>query len=236
MIEDLNEPGIIRQIFQAVEFLHKDGVVHRGPRSPSVPNYIAATAPFCPDGEAMREQAAELVIKMDDFGCTFRPGTADILVSDGGPPRWLRAPECIISEFSAADTSLPVPAPWSFQSDIWTLGCSLVELYSRSPNQTLLFAGSDTPSLGSIIRDGQTLGSISEVNCDESSVAANWLLLETSVRTARVPKTPGNKTDKQRDTKDVEVYLSLVKRMLRWNANDRISADQALKSHLFQGA
>ncbi|KAJ7476971.1 kinase-like domain-containing protein, partial [Mycena galericulata] len=110
---------------------------------PSLPNYIVeSTDVFCSDRYSLRREASLLVVKLVDFGCALRPGTSDVF-PDSGPPRALTAPECLV-----AALHVPYPAPedvWSFHSDIWTLGCSLVELYSRQPGQHPIFGGSLLP-------------------------------------------------------------------------------------------
>ncbi|KAJ7755205.1 kinase-like domain-containing protein [Mycena metata] len=119
----------------------------------SVPKYIVANTPLPLWG--MQEHAAKLVVKLVDFGCAFRPGTNDVLVRHERSPRVFTAPECIISDSASAPPQLQVP--WSYQSDIWTLACSLFEIYSRQPGQNPLFGGT---SLG--LEIARLLGPIPE--------------------------------------------------------------------------
>ncbi|KAJ7663003.1 hypothetical protein B0H17DRAFT_1144113 [Mycena rosella] len=104
---DLEEHGIIRQLFHGVSFLHKHGVVasrfapwkyrrrvsllaHR--RSERInESFPTSHLPF--------EEASSIVVKLLDFGCAFRPGTNGVLLEDQGDPALvLKAPECIISK------------------------------------------------------------------------------------------------------------------------------------------
>ncbi|KAJ7165869.1 kinase-like domain-containing protein [Mycena filopes] len=218
--------------------------------TPSVPKYVVANTPVSLRG--MRKDASELVVKLVDFGCAFRPGTDDLLIRRGGPPRALTAPECLSAD-SELSSPLHSPVPWSYHSDIWTLACSLFELYSRQPGQNPLFA---EDSIG--LEMARLLGPIparhrrllaldtdppspemsfqSQEDFGESSVAANWLVVETSLRTARTSKdVDQNGNDEQNDVATHHFRL-LIQQMLRWEPKDRISANEAVRSRLFSSA
>ncbi|KAJ7165871.1 kinase-like domain-containing protein [Mycena filopes] len=128
------------------------------PHPPSLPAYLVEKADFCERlAPLMEQQVSSIVIKLLDFGCAFRPGTNDILSPEqGGPALSLKAPECLIAQLRCdPNTQFPVspntlaiayygsnePMPegsrppidpgWSTQSDVWTLGCSLISIFSR---------------------------------------------------------------------------------------------------------
>ncbi|KAJ7661584.1 kinase-like domain-containing protein [Mycena polygramma] len=210
----------------------------------SVPKYIVAASPFSINGDSMREEASELVVKLVDFGCAFRPGTDDVVVSNDGPPRALTPPECL----SSASSPSPSPLPWSYNSDIWTLGCTLVELFSRKPNKHL-FGASGAISLGDEIAG--LLGPVpqkylhlldhpSAAECyDETRVVENWRLLEASLQASRLRQNDHKNWDSEQtptanNTTEERNFLSLIKQMLRWDPDNRISADEALNTQLFR--
>ncbi|KAJ6465930.1 kinase-like domain-containing protein [Mycena vitilis] len=212
--------------------------------STSVPKYIVAAGPFSIDSTSMREEASELVVKLVDFGCAFRPGTDDVVVSNDGVPRALTPPECL----SSASSPLSSPLPWSYNSDIWTLGCTLVELFSRKPNKHL-FGASNSVSLGDEIagllgpvpqKYHHLLDDPSGAACyDGTLVAENWRLIEASVHASRLPQSHhknghSEQTRAADNTTQEREFLSMIKQMLIWNPDNRISADEALNTQLFR--
>ncbi|KAJ7618402.1 kinase-like domain-containing protein [Roridomyces roridus] len=238
ILEDLDETAIVRQIFQGVSFLHAHGVVHRDlhcgniaieiplfrtaglrelarydfpnifpcilseavEHSPSLPKYLVQSNPALSAHPRFYKDQPPLVVKLVDFGCAFRPGIDAFPTR--GPRRALTAPECLVSEIS------PPEKVWTFESDIWTLGGTLVEIYSR------LYTSED-----------------------DSEISANWRTLETSLVAARAPRTPLSAEDElhrvEQDTEDVRRFLSLIKQMLRWEPGNRIKAHDALNSAFF---
>ncbi|KAJ7618411.1 kinase-like domain-containing protein [Roridomyces roridus] len=262
-LEDLNETEIVRQIFQGVSFLHENGVVHRDlhcgnigieippfrtagigefPRSSplvypcilseavehprSLPKYLVQSVPTL-----YFKKAPLLVVKLVDFGCAFRPGIDT--VPEGGPRRALTAPECLVSE-----TPLPEKV-WTFQSDIWTLGCTLSLFSDGSLGAEMVkLLGPIPDAYRCIIDDNASpVNSASDTSEYENVISLNWRTLEPSLVAARAPRTPLSAEDELqrvgRDIEDVRRFLSLIKQMLRWEPRDRIKAKEALESVFF---
>ncbi|KAJ7618420.1 kinase-like domain-containing protein [Roridomyces roridus] len=207
-----------------------DAVEH--PRS--LPKYIVQSSPALAAHRHHYKDASPLVVKIVDFGCAFRPGSSDAL-PEGKPRRTLTAPEVTYG-------------PWA---------APLVEIYSRTSQS--LFDGATSSPLGAemakllgpipeiyrcLLDDNATLHhsdthmSLPNESEDERfEISTNWKTLETSIVAARAPRrllSPEDELDRvERDTKDVQRFLSLVKQMLRWNAEDRIQAKEALESPFF---
>ncbi|KAJ7174538.1 kinase-like domain-containing protein [Mycena filopes] len=230
-----------------------------GPHPPALPTYFVGTpTAFCRElRSTMSAEAGSIVVKLLDFGCAFRPGTSELTPAQG-LPHSITAPECIAPLLSAGSST----QAWSFHSDMWTLGCSLADLYSRQRRETVVFVPSYSLSLGAVI--AKLLGPVpdqyrylldipssdtgildSEHEPSEStddSIAANWTALEVSSLASRALKPPLGQTITEtparaaREAKNVRSFLSLIERMVKWNPDDRVSAKDALEDPFFRDA
>lgn len=237
-----------------------------GPHPPSLPHYIAeryrADEKLSP---LIIKHAGSVVVKIIDFGCAFRPGKDELptLNPDGalGAPQCLRAPETTIAtiyeQCPYINDTIPVPSTpaWSAKSDIWTLACSLNEIYCRLPNKAAIFTHAGGASH---IHDvARLVGPIPSLYLDiidailpiqnpyrggkrKQDVEYNWSLLVSRVMEYRHdPPRLGRNLQKPRispkeDTIRVQALFSLMRRMLRWDPEDRISAKDALDDNFFK--
>lgn len=243
-----------------------------GPHPPSLPHY---TVENCSAGEKLFgpivEHATSMVVKIIDFGCAFRPGIDEhpTLNRDGplGAPQCLRAPETTIAivyeKHPYINNTIPVPSTpaWSAKSDIWTLGCSLCEIYSRLPNSFAFFSGeADAFHIHDVARfvgpvpplylDILRAISPSQYPCTaeerEQDVETNWSVLVPRMITQR--HDPVHLRDDRRwgtsirkprispedDLIRVQALFALIRQMLRWDPKDRISIKDALETEFFR--
>lgn len=246
-------------------------MVAPGPHPSSIPHYIVES---CRADEALFwlvvKHAASMVVKIIDFGCAFRPGKDELptLKRGGaqGAPQCLRAPETTIAmlyeQFPYIKDTIPAPSTpaWSTKSDIWTLACSLSELYIRCPNSAELFP--DTGGAFHIHDVARFVGPVPPLYLDilhavspslyphggekrEQDVETNWSAFVT--RMVELRHDPPHLQDTRRwgeairkprispenDTIRIQALFSLMRRMLRWDPEDRISVKDALETDFF---
>eukprot|EP00386_Alphamonas_edax_P013634 GDKI01042079.1.p1 GENE.GDKI01042079.1~~GDKI01042079.1.p1 ORF type:complete len:250 (-),score=51.00 GDKI01042079.1:70-819(-) len=95
-----------RQICAGLEYLHRHKVVHRDIKGANV---------------LLRDDG---VVKLADFGCAKALATADDVTAKcetvKGTPLWM-APEVLLGK------------PYSTQADVWSLGCTVVEMLTGKP-------------------------------------------------------------------------------------------------------
>lgn len=237
------------------------------PPSPHVPLYIVDN---CASEEELfydiLKDAASAVFKIIDFGAAFRPTTDGPQSGMTGAPQRLRAPETTIAMFyekypDINDTismpSMAIPS-WSPQSDIWTLGCALVELYSHLPYGFSLFneipgpshfygiarlAGPIPPLYQDILYTA--FEGLNHANAkDKPDIQANWSKYVPFVLRYRRAKLDTAykywsksllkpRMSLEVDTSQVQSLFDLVQKMIRWDPRDRISIHDALKTEFF---
>jgi serine/threonine protein kinase len=93
----------IKQILQGLGFLHKCGVIHR--------DIKGANILITKHGK----------VKLADFGVAVKIEESKKSISAAGSPYWI-APEIIVGECDP-----------TIKCDIWSLGCTIIELLSGNP-------------------------------------------------------------------------------------------------------
>lgn len=181
-------------------------------------------------------------IKVVDFGASCRVSKAMFTYVQS---RFYRAPEVILG------------LPYDTQVDVWSLGCMLVELFTGYP----VFAGRDENDQMAIIVERLGMpprhmlddGKKTEKFFDRDPITGEWLL-KTGL--SREPKlvVPGSKPVKEfvehytgggsgkrkrassgHTVAEYEIFLSLSSTMLRYDPEDRITAEQALSDPFVTG-
>jgi serine/threonine protein kinase len=93
----------IKQVLKGLEYLHKHHVAHRDLKGTNIL--------LTKEGKA----------KITDFGVAIQVNDTQKTLSSAGTPYWM-APEAIINE-----------AATSVECDIWSLGCTVIELLTGNP-------------------------------------------------------------------------------------------------------
>ena len=136
-LDEENFTAIMRQILDALEFLHSNGILHRDIKPSNILLNERMTIHLCdfglcrklastsPQAESpkMRQRHSEMDLEDVGGGAAGPPMTPWVVT------RWYRAPEVCLSE-GFYDTS----------QDVWSAGCTMVELVT----QTALFPGNST--------------------------------------------------------------------------------------------
>lgn len=118
----------VTQVLRGLSYLHEQGVLHRDIKGAN----ILTTK----DG----------LVKLADFGVAVKLSDTQKSNSVVGSPYWsesvqpCRGFRCLEERFLTTVLSLAAVAPeviemagWSFASDIWSVGCTIIELLSTKP-------------------------------------------------------------------------------------------------------
>lgn len=216
---------IIRQLLQAVRFIHSLDIIHTDLKPENIMLYddafdyrFSETAAVGGGGGRRRKykRLRNLRIKVIDFGMAVEGATH----SSHCQTRHYRAPEVILEQ------------RWSFGVDLWSVGCILYELISGET----IFMPSTTIEHLSLIE--QFLGRFSRSVVDGCSpdirklyFHTNGTLRKTDLFRCRIA--PLRETRRHGDGFDAAV--DLVERLLRCNARRRIGAQDALQHRFLAG-
>jgi serine/threonine protein kinase len=165
--------------------------------------------------------------------------------------------------YPVGSPTIPSPsiAVWSLKSDIWALGCSLFDLYSRFPNGTALFRDwSDTYVLHDAARFVRPLPPLylnilnaisprhplcgvdeleQDMNTNLSSLVPQMMYNRHDPASWPAPNWLGTPPPKPRTSREEDLTLvlalfSMMRQMLRWGPDDRLSAKDALNCDYFR--
>lgn len=181
-------------------------------------------------------------IKVVDFGASCRiSDTMFVYVQS----RFYRAPEVILG------------LPYSTQVDVWSLGCMLIELHTGYP----VFAGKDEGDQIAVIVERLGMPPSYMLDCgkktnmffERNAETGAWSLkpsisedhglsrpaskpirafvdFHTGASNGRRKRASGGHSEE-----DYEIFLSLAGQMLRYDPDERITAEQALSDQFVQG-
>ena len=147
-------------------------------------------------------------IKVCDFGlarCTTSALGKDVIMTDYVATRWYRAPEILLGS-----------TRYGVQADMWSMGCIFGELLGGKP----MFPGTST--LSQISKVLEVTGKPSKEDIESiNSELANVMLENTVVK----------KTNSLKNLypKATEEELDLLKKLLQFNPNKRITVYEALE-------
>lgn len=202
---------------------------------------------------AARDKAS-VTVKIIDFGCAFRPGVDPFPSMDPGwpmgAPESLCAPETVLGILShrragGVSPGLHHPA-WSAKSDVWTMACTLFELHNGCTDSPPLFRAATAPShfseiarlLGPIpdayveaLRAWSFDSSAALIESAEQPLESNWSALVADMVEMR--ELQGYRGSEEEESAQARLLLTLLRSMMKWDPDDRISCHDALASEFF---
>lgn len=198
-----------QQLLSAIEFLHSLNLIHTDLKPE---NILLVTR----DTKKYKSNAivpASTRIKVIDFGgATYDDETKSTVINT----RQYRAPEVILE------------LPWSFPSDIWSLGCILAELYTGN----LLFATHDNYEHLALIE--RAIGIFPRYMLDASASSISKRVFDSYGRFRGRLLSPPSQTHVERMLpvnnliSDEPEFLKLLKQLLVIDPQRRATASEAL--------
>jgi serine/threonine protein kinase len=224
---------IARQCFEALNFMHKQRLTHTDLKPENILFVTSSMEGDCRtvDSRQTAHRPRHLAVKIIDFGgATFHNEHHSDIINT----RQYRAPEVILGELYSG-------LGWNESSDLWSLGCILLELYS---GELMFPTHDDYEHLAMIERALEYIPVHMARNCQrctrkffDSHYRFNWPKLANSTRSERAV----------RDLKYVEVsatqdiipskyrsFRDLVLACLKVNPARRIRPQDALLHDFFR--
>ncbi len=157
------------------------------------------------------------VIKICDFG------SAKMLDDQG-----LNTPY-IVSRYYRAPELILACSDYTNKIDIWAIGCIFAELITLRP----LFPGKTEGS--QIIEQIAVLGLPQEKDLYGMSDQMKPETVDLIFKIDNIPKKDFNKIlPKEFAKRDIDQASSLLERLLKWNPNERVTCEEALKHEFFK--
>lgn len=150
------------------------------------------------------------MLKLADFG-SCRSIHSKQPLTEYISTRWYRAPECLLTD-----------GYYGYEMDIWGVGCVFYEIVTLMP----LFPGKN--EIDQIHKIHEVLGTPS------SDMLSRFQKHASSAMDFNFQKTRGIGLEKKIDRTVSKDCLDLMKRMLMYNPEDRITSKQALKHPYFK--
>ncbi|KRX38899.1 putative serine/threonine-protein kinase C05D10.2 [Trichinella murrelli] len=190
---------IMYQLFCAVLYLHSANVIHRDLKPSNVLLDVNCTVKLADFGLARSLQQINTLSANDLDGSAF-PELTEYVAT-----RWYRAPEILLSS-----------KYYTKGVDMWSLGCILGEMLNGKP----LFPGTSTINQIEKIIEVISPPSASDIDSIGSKYAAAVLKTMVNLPTKTIESTI---------TKAPCFALDLIKRLLVFNPNKRLSIEESLR-------
>ena len=198
-----------QQLLSAIEFLHSLNLIHTDLKPENILLVTRDTKKY----KSNATVPASTRIKVIDFGgATYDDETKSTVINT----RQYRAPEVILE------------LPWSFPSDIWSLGCILAELYTGN----LLFATHDNYEHLALIE--RAIGTFPRYMLDASASSISKRVFDSCGKFRGRLLSPPSKTHVERMlpidnlVADQPEFLKLLKKLLVIDPHRRATASEAL--------
>ncbi|CAK4086067.1 unnamed protein product [Aphanomyces euteiches] len=191
---------ITYQLLAALRFMHSAHVLHRDIKPSNILVNRDCSIKVCDFGLARGVAAAS---QDDDAAAEASPLTEYVVT------RWYRAPELLLS------------SKYSYPIDIWSVGCIVVEMFTR----TAVFPGHDHVHQLQLIASVLGSPSVPQLGFITNEKAKRWL----SKQATQVPR-PWTEIVPQAPPEAID----LIDKMLQFDPRQRLSIDDALRHPFVQ--